>query len=355
MAGLAAPCPPAVIVANRPTMRLTLAATLLAALVFAPAAIVLGGDVAPAAQPVNLAMPAAGSAPVSTATVPVAASGRSREAERVFRRNERARVPTHAVTAYVPLYRLAGRTFGVSWLLIASVHKQETAFSTSPGIYRGLNFADCCAGPMQFNVTNGPVSTWDRYKHSFRRARRPAGYPHRTARHPSVYDDFDAIMAAAALLADGGAGRGQDWNAAYDYYGHDATGVLYANQVLARAVTWRRKGFCPSCPTDPKVLARIQAEHGPVATAPAPQPSRGSDRRSRSGHSAREREAERRRRRPRNSGDGNGRKRAENKPDRGGGRRGRGRRRQADDERRSGAVAEPPPAGPAAPEPAPTG
>ena len=29
---------------------------------------------------------------------------------------------------------------------------------------------------------------------------RPADYPHRAAPHPSVYDDFDAAMAAAALL-----------------------------------------------------------------------------------------------------------------------------------------------------------
>ena len=33
---------------------------------------------------------------------------------------------------------------------------------------------------MQFNVTNGPVSTWERYRDAFRqRAERPASYPHR--------------------------------------------------------------------------------------------------------------------------------------------------------------------------------
>ena len=46
-----------------------------------------------------------------------------------------------------------------------------------------------------------------------------------TATHPSIYDDFDAIMAAAHLLSADGAGYALDgaaWIAAYDYYGHDA-------------------------------------------------------------------------------------------------------------------------------------
>ncbi len=56
---------------------------------------------------------------------------------------------------FYPIYATAQSTFGVNWLLLASIHKQESAFSTAPGIYHGLNFAHCCGGPMQFNVTNG--------------------------------------------------------------------------------------------------------------------------------------------------------------------------------------------------------
>ena len=56
---------------------------------------------------------------------------------------------------FYPIYATAQRTFGVSWLLIASIHRQESAFSTAPGTYHGLNFASCCGGPMQFNVRNG--------------------------------------------------------------------------------------------------------------------------------------------------------------------------------------------------------
>ena len=71
-----------------------------------------------------------------------------------------------------------------------------------------------------------------------------------TAAHPSIYDDFDAIMAAAHLLSADGAGYALDgsaWAAAYDYYGHDATGVIYADQVLARAIGWSQHGFCINC------------------------------------------------------------------------------------------------------------
>src|SRR5207302_498494 len=122
-----------------------------------------------------------------------------------------------------------------------------TAFSTAPTTYHGLNFAGCCGGPMQFNVTNGPVTTWRLVRDSYRYGVRPPAYNHPTARHPSIYDDFDSIMAAARLLGANGAGAGLDgsaWQAAFGYYGHDATGIIYADQVLARAISWSQHGFC---------------------------------------------------------------------------------------------------------------
>ena len=103
---------------------------------------------------------------------------------------------------------------------------------------------------MQFNVTNGPVTTWDLVSDSYLYGRRPATYDHMTATHPSIYDDFDAIMAAAHLLSIDGAGYALDgaaWDAAYDYYGHDAAGVEYADEVLARAIGWSQHGFCINC------------------------------------------------------------------------------------------------------------
>jgi hypothetical protein len=166
---------------------------------------------------------------------------------------------------FYPIYATAQSTFGVNWLLLASIHMQESAFSTAPGTYHGLNFAGCCGGPMQFNVTNGRVSTWDLVSDSYLYGPRPAAYDHRTAKHPSIYDDFDAVMAAAHLLSSNGARYALDgsaWLAAYDYYGHDTTGVLYADRVLARAIGWSQHGFCINCGVSERLVAAVQAAYG---------------------------------------------------------------------------------------------
>jgi hypothetical protein len=185
--------------------------------------------------------------------------------------NEATHVPAAWVAGFYPLYERAQRVFKVNWLLIASVHRQETAFSTAGGTYHGRNFAGCCAGPMQFNVTNGPTTTWERFRNAFHSAGRPASYPHPTAAHPSVYDDFDAMMAAAHLLAYEGATTALDgaaWRAAYDYYGHDLTGVGYADEVLARAIGWSQHGFSINQPGDPRRGAAGEAAGGaPVRAA----------------------------------------------------------------------------------------
>jgi hypothetical protein len=175
---------------------------------------------------------------------------------------------------FYPIYAEAQRVFGVNWLLLASIHMQETAFSTAPSTYRGLNFAHCCGGPMQFNITNGGAgisSTWDLVKEAYRFGRRPTAYDHPTARHPSIYDDYDAIMAAAWLLYSDGAGAALDdsaWWAAYDYYGHDAYGVQYADEVVARAIGWSQHGFCVNCGVDSALVQAVNAAYGaPVVAA----------------------------------------------------------------------------------------
>jgi hypothetical protein len=224
--------------------------------------------------------PAPAQQPAPVAQAPAPARTERTADERRFTANDLQHVPKAWVSGFYDIYSAAQKTYGVNWLLIASVHKQETAFSTHPTTYRGLNFARCCAGPMQFNVTNGSGgsgSTWARYRTAGARAARPADYPHKTEKHPSVYDDYDAIMAAAALLRDSGAGRTLDasaWRAAYDYYGHDLTGVSYANEVLARAIGWGQQAFCINCSTDQGLLSSVDAAWGmPVRAemvAPAP-------------------------------------------------------------------------------------
>jgi hypothetical protein len=238
----------------------------------APAVIVATPAPAPAAAVTPVAT-AATSRPAPAAETAPAPKPKPTKAQRVndlqrFTTNDIAHVPSSWVSGFYGIYAQAQKTYGVNWLLIASVHKQETAFSTHPTTYRGLNFARCCAGPMQFNVTNGAGgagSTWARYRHASAAAPRPAKYPHATKKHPSIYDDYDAIMAGASLLHDSGAGRNLDasaWRAAYDYYGHDATGVAYANEVVARAIGWGQKSFCINCATDASLISAADAAWG---------------------------------------------------------------------------------------------
>ncbi len=185
---------------------------------------------------------------------------------------------------FYPIYAQAQSAFGVNWLLLASIHRQESAFSTAPSTYHGLNFAGCCGGPMQFNVTNGPVSTWQLVANAYRYGRRPAAYDHQTATHPSIYDDFDAIMAAAWLLSSDGAGAALDdsaWWAAYDYYGHDEAGITYADQVLARAIGWSQHGFCINCGDDPSLVAAVHAAYGAPVLEASTTASTASAKRSR--------------------------------------------------------------------------
>ncbi|HEX3511272.1 MAG TPA: hypothetical protein VHT27_09255 [Solirubrobacteraceae bacterium] len=237
---------------------------------------------APPAVPVVATTPAATSAALPAAQRAASGTlvGRPSAAEQRVQRERLTGGPEVHISrrwmeGFYPIYETAQRTFGVDWLLLASIHMQESAFSTAPGTYHGLNFARCCGGPMQFNVTNGnrrgSGSTWDLVSDSYIYGRRPASYDHATSVHPSIYDDFDAIMAAAHLLSADGAGSALDvtaWDAAYDYYGHDETGVLYADEVLARAIGWSQHGFCINCGVRQGLVEAVHAAYGaPVEAA----------------------------------------------------------------------------------------
>jgi hypothetical protein len=206
----------------------------------------------------------------SHAAIVAAASRAEQNAESMRLVDEtEAAIPTRWMEGFYPIYAEAQSTFGVNWLLIASIHKQESAFSTAPSTYHGLNFAGCCGGPMQFNVTNGngrsTPSTWDLVSDSYKYGKRPAVYDHMTQAHPSIYHDFDSIMAAAHLLSADEATlelNGGAWDAAYDYYGHDATGVSYADEVLARAIGWSQHGFCINCGVEPAMVEAVHAAYG---------------------------------------------------------------------------------------------
>ena len=84
-------------------------------------------------------------------------------------------VPDGIPAAFVPIYReSAARVRPQLARCSPPCTSEETGFSTHPTTYHGLNSAGCCAGPFQFNVTNGPPSTWDGHKCGVP-ARPPAG------------------------------------------------------------------------------------------------------------------------------------------------------------------------------------
>ena len=201
---------------------------------------------------------------------------------------------------YVELYRAAGETFGVHWLLLASIHAQETNFSTfdGAGVRSGANGCGA-AGPMQFGIVGVPPyratapscgaltgtgagGSWARYADAARRLPegvRDASYP-LSRLLPScaavppkvgcVYADADAIAAAAAYLHDLGARDeldGRAWEAARRYNGTAA----YADLVLQRARIWQAQARHDLDRLEAPSIAGARARLGADGLARAPQ------------------------------------------------------------------------------------
>jgi hypothetical protein len=120
---------------------------------------------------------------------------------------------------YLALYKQAGHRHAIPWTILAGVGKVESDHgrSRAPGVRSGVNRFGCCAGPMQFNLRNGPPSTWDTYGR---------GSPYRAE---------DAIPAAARLLVANGARANLD--RAIWHYNHSWP---YVAQVKALAATYRK-------------------------------------------------------------------------------------------------------------------
>jgi hypothetical protein len=151
---------------------------------------------------------------------------------------------------FLPIYADAAAVYRVNPFLLMAVHEDETSFSRStlPGVASGVNFAGCCAGPMQFYISGGATpaqggygATWGGYRHAYRRARlpRPASYPLRFERpHPNVYDSYDAIYAAALYFHQLGAGPrldGRTFQALAGYKGTPPASYPYARHDYERA------------------------------------------------------------------------------------------------------------------------
>jgi hypothetical protein len=181
-------------------------------------------------------------------------------------------------------------------LALASIHAQETAFSksTKPGVRSGVNFAGCCAGPMQFSIIDADKhidlvrSTWGSHKGAYAAIaqQRPAIYALQAELlpscprgvHPCVYDDFDAIAAAADYLrhSNAGADLGPALHAALAQYGGNPRSVqaqMYADVVLARAQGWaayvQSHSMATPAPVPPAGAAFAAPYQGALAGHPA--------------------------------------------------------------------------------------
>ena len=102
--------------------------------------------------------------------------------------------PTADIPArYVAIYKRAAKSAGIDWRILAAIGKNESDHgrSTAPGVQSGLNFADCCSGPMQICTVTACGKVWQAYAVD--------GDGDGVA---SVYDPDDAIFAAAGLVRD---------------------------------------------------------------------------------------------------------------------------------------------------------
>ena len=137
---------------------------------------------------------------------------------------------TDIPAGYLRLYRTAGARYRVPWPVLAAIGKVESDHGRLrlPGVRSGLNryrdargrLRSCCAGPMQFNLADGPPSTWQRHGQG------------------NVYDPADAIPAAARkLVADGARG---DLDRALYAYNHSRAYVARVKR-LARSYAGSRR------------------------------------------------------------------------------------------------------------------
>ncbi|MDW5597552.1 hypothetical protein VSS74_24595, partial [Conexibacter stalactiti] len=162
---------------------------------------------------------------------------------------------------YWPIYVTAADHYEVNPYVLAAIHNQESRFSTYPGVRSGWNSIDCCGGPMQFHR-----DTWPGHRDAFRPIddMRPSDYPLDRRQLPScafantqatgcIYDDFDAIAAAAHKLKGDGADDKVLSTGTHDavcaYIGAcsevdqcNAGSINRYCEVIPNAVAWERAG-----------------------------------------------------------------------------------------------------------------
>jgi hypothetical protein len=126
---------------------------------------------------------------------------------------------------FLGLYQAAGAEYELGWEYLAAIGKIETDHrrSRAAGVRSGVNFAGCCAGPMQFSVIGAGGGTWGAY-----------GVDANHDGHKDVYEPADAIAGAAKYLKASGAPA--DWDRAL--YAYNPAG-WYVAKVERQAELYR--------------------------------------------------------------------------------------------------------------------
>lgn len=155
---------------------------------------------------------------------------------------------------YLALYQQAGAKYQLPWTLLAGIGSVETDHgrSTAAGVRSGVNFAGCCAGPMQFSIIGAGGGTWGAY-----------GVDGNHDGRQDVYDPRDAIPGAANYLKASGAPG--DLHAAIFAYNHSEA---YIQQVLAKM-----REYAASIPSAGAPAGTIGASTSP--TGPGTNPAAG--------------------------------------------------------------------------------
>jgi hypothetical protein len=153
--------------------------------------------------------------------------------------------------SYLVLYQRAGTAYGVPWAVLAAIGAIESDHgrSRAPGVQSGVNAFGCCAGPMQFNVRDGPPSTWQSYRVD------GDGDGLMDPYAPAGCDRLRRPLRARAARATGG-----DVAAAIHGYNHDDA---YVADVLARA-RWFARGV--DAETAPATAGAGNCDGGEPAT-----------------------------------------------------------------------------------------
>jgi hypothetical protein len=175
-------------------------------------------------------------------------------------------------SSLLPIFEQAAGSYQLGpggWTYLAAINEIESNFdySTLPGVHSGTN-ADDAAGPMQIGIGGTAGNTWGRYK-----VDAPGG-----TIPPSVYDETDAVYAAANDLHASGAPG--DWPAAIYAYNHAGWYVTQVQQLAQRyaqtadnAITVLgapAAGCVTAGPTTPGSAARILPEGLAAAPQDAP-------------------------------------------------------------------------------------